>query len=73
MESCKHIALSLSQAVQKEYAHGCMLQVDLQLVNEELQTLRPAHRGAPDPVSKLWPNHYSTHVQKSHESGDDLS
>lgn len=47
--------------------HGT--QVDLQLVNEELQSLRPASRGAPDPVSKLWPNHYSTQVQRSHESG----
>ena len=44
-------------------------QVDLQLVNEELQSLRPASRGAPDPVSKLWPNHYSTQVQRRHESG----
>lgn len=38
-------------------------------VNKELQSLKPANRGAPDPVSKLWPNHYSATVQRKHEEG----
>ena len=38
-------------------------------VNTELQSLRPAQRGAPDPVSKLWPGHYSAKVQRQQEEG----
>lgn len=48
---------------------GEPLQVDVQQVNQELQSLKPARKGAPDPVSKLWPNHYSATVQRKHESG----
>ena len=46
----------------------CM-QVNVANVNKELQSLKPANRGAPDPVSKLWPNHYSATVQRKHEAG----
>ena len=47
---------------------SCM-QVNVADVNKELQSLKPANRGAPDPVSKLWPNHYSATVQRKHEEG----
>ncbi|DBA90281.1 TPA: hypothetical protein ACH3X1_003571 [Trebouxia sp. C0004] len=43
--------------------------VNIADVNKELQSLKPANRGGPDPVSKLWPNHYSAAVQKKHEEG----
>lgn len=45
------------------------MQVNIADVNKELQSLKPANRGAPDPVSKLWPNHYSATVQRKHEEG----
>lgn len=45
------------------------MQVNIAEVNEELQSLKPANTGAPDPVSKLWPNHYSAAVQKRNEEG----
>ena len=45
------------------------MQVHVADVNKELQSLKPANRGGPDPVSKLWPNHYSATVQRKHEAG----
>ena len=45
------------------------MQVDVAEVNEELRNLKPANRGAPDPVSKLWPGHYSAEVQQKHDEG----
>lgn len=45
------------------------MQVDVAAVNEELQSLSPAQRGAPDPVSKLWPGHCSAKVQRQQEEG----
>lgn len=45
------------------------MQVNITEVNQELQSLKPANRGAPDPVSKLWPNHYSATVERKHEEG----
>lgn len=44
-------------------------QVSVAEVNEELRSLKPAYRGAPDPVSKLWPGHYSAEVQQNHDEG----
>ena len=38
-------------------------------VNAELRSLKPASSGAPDPVSKLWPGHYSAEVQHKHDEG----
>ena len=45
------------------------LQVDVAEVNEGLRGLKPANRAAPDPVSKLWPGHYSAEVQQKHDAG----
>ena len=45
------------------------MQVNIVDVNQELQSLKPANRGAPDPVSKLWPGHYSATVQRQHAEG----
>ena len=45
------------------------MQVNVADVNKELQSLKPAKTGAPDPVSKLWPNHCSATVQRKHEEG----
>ena len=47
----------------------CVVQVDIAEVNRELQSLKPARSGAPDPVSKLWPGHYSATVQRQHQEG----
>ena len=46
-----------------------MVQVDVEQVNRELQSLKPAQTGAPNPVSKLWPGHYSATVQQQQEEG----
>ena len=45
------------------------MQANVEQVNRELQRLKPAQRGAPDPVSKLWPSHYSATVQQQQEQG----
>ena len=45
------------------------LQADCAAVQTELQTLKPASRGAPDAVTKLWPGHYSAAVQARHQQG----
>lgn len=45
------------------------MQVDVAEVNRELQSLKPAQSGAPDPVSKLWPGHHSATVQRQQEEG----
>lgn len=45
------------------------LQADCAAVQTELQTLKPASGGAPDPVTKLWPGHYSAAVQARHQQG----
>ena len=41
------------------------LQVGVNKINAELRSLKPASRGALDPVSKLWPGHYGAEVQQS--------
>lgn len=46
-----------------------MVQVNVEQVNRELQSLKPARTGAPDPVSKLWPGHYSATVQQQQQKG----
>ena len=45
------------------------LQVDVNQVNAELRSLKPASKGALDPVSKLWPGHYGAEVQQKHDAG----
>lgn len=45
------------------------MQVNVEQVNRELQNLKPSTTGAPDPVSKLWPGHYSATVQRQQEQG----
>ena len=45
------------------------VQVSVAEVNKELRSLKPANRGAPDPVSKLWPGHYSAEVQQNRDKG----
>ena len=45
------------------------MQVSIEQVHRELQSLKPASTGAPDPVSKLWPGHYSATVQRQQEEG----
>ena len=45
------------------------VQVDIDEVNRELRSLKPAQSGAPDPVSKLWPGHHSATVQRQQEEG----
>ena len=47
----------------------CALQVNVADVDQKLQNLKPARKGAPDPVSKLWPGHYSQDVQQKHAAG----
>ncbi|KAL3144429.1 hypothetical protein ABBQ32_004175 [Trebouxia sp. C0010 RCD-2024] len=50
-------------------ALGVNAKVDIAEVNRELQSLKPAQSGAPDPVSKLWPGHHSAAVQRQQEEG----
>lgn len=72
--AAKHIA-SIAFAAYIDHGRVCgflrcvSLQVDVSAVNRELQSLKPADRGAPDPVSKLWPGHYSAQVQRQQEEG----
>ena len=49
--------------------YGSMFASDVNKVNAELRSLKPASKGALDPVSKLWPGHYGAEVQQKHDAG----
>lgn len=67
---CMMHALSLCMRVSRMFCLiCCIMQVDIAEVNRELQSLKPAQSGAPDPVSKLWPGHHSAAVQRQQEEG----